>query len=845
MKAHSKPRTVFLFFMGLCFLPAGVLLAVWLVLPPLLERYVPPLVMQATGIKGLRLEVRHAGLFGVDLEAVTLGDPSAPGLIIDTAKIDFSFTGLLKKEIKRVHLSGVRVSAEYANGTFSIPGVFPGNPNPGDGIFPASEEPRQSAWNLQIGRFELADGGIFLKTDGLPLHIPFDLLLYPTNPGTDRLVGELNLRPYGQPVNLKADIDLPANTIFICMDSPSLPLNRFSAVQVLAKGLNLTGSTARVNIKSKWVLDPNGIKGDGTFHAGIVSLQEGHSMPSFSEAVNLSGGFKVDIPRSDSWSFALNSLSTPEETAPVQGIRVKTDTFRVSFGAPVFQVSGKGGASGGQTEWYVSISDLTTENDAASFVVPHAGFRGTVSWNTLKENSFLAFSCTADPLELKSEAARVSIPRLTLAGQFDRTPAGEIRFSGAAGLSKAMVSLPLTGIEVNGISAELPVRWPREPTADTGKFNIASIQRNREKIGSASGKLREVDMLLEVEGVHRSLLVPGLEITFAGRSVISGDNGPGASLQYRSLPFKAKTPLDLGRFIPGAAGIALDGEFTLAGDFEYGSCGPRSALTASFLHGTLKKADAGLSMEDIEAQIHFPDLISFKSDPKQVIRFASADFGGIHIRKGEVEFQVESLDSIFIEKTGFAWCNGHVDVHALRITGGEQDYHVNLYCDRLNLAELLEQFGAAESDGTGTVNGKIPIRYTRGKLLFDDGFLYSTPGHGGTIKIQGTETLLAGIPPNTPQFAQMELAKEALKSYKYNWATLGITTEGEDLLLRLELDGKPTLPLPFIYQQEAGGFARIGSGEKGSLFQGINMNINFRLPLDKILQYRDLFKTIN
>jgi len=110
--------------------------------------------------------------------------------------------------------------------------------------------------------------------------------------------------------------------------------------------------------------------------------------------------------------------------------------------------------------------------------------------------------------------------------------------------------------------------------------------------------------------------------------------------------------------------------------------------------------------------------------------------------------------------------------------------------------------------------------------------------------VSGTEMLTAGIPKDTLQYAQLELAREALKDYSYNWVKLGLNTEGKALLLRMQMDGKPAKELPFRYDKQIGGFIKVGSGGTGSIFQGISLDVNFRLPLDKILTYQDILKNI-
>jgi hypothetical protein len=64
------------------------------------------------------------------------------------------------------------------------------------------------------------------------------------------------------------------------------------------------------------------------------------------------------------------------------------------------------------------------------------------------------------------------------------------------------------------------------------------------------------------------------------------------------------------------------------------------------------------------------------------------------------------------------------------------------------------------------------------------------------------------------------------------------------MVMRLQFDGKPVKPLPFRYQQDLGSFVRVETGEQGSLFQGISLDVNLRLPLNQLLKYKDIVNMI-
>jgi hypothetical protein len=115
----------------------------------------------------------------------------------------------------------------------------------------------------------------------------------------------------------------------------------------------------------------------------------------------------------------------------------------------------------------------------------------------------------------------------------------------------------------------------------------------------------------------------------------------------------------------------------------------------------------------------------------------------------------------------------------------KDEYLITLFCDRLRLADLLEQFGVFGVSGGGTVNGRIPVTISKGKISFEDGFLYSTPGGGGKIKIEGTDVFKAGMTPGTPEYIQMDIASEALKAFDYSWVKLSLNTDNEELTVKL------------------------------------------------------------
>ncbi len=402
-------------------------------------------------------------------------------------------------------------------------------------------------------------------------------------------------------------------------------------------------------------------------------------------------------------------------------------------------------------------------------------------------------------------------------------------------------------VESNGLALHSPLELTVSELAGTGvlagnggsgsgTLQLARIMLNGQDLG---GLLLTAEQQAEgvlFAGSHASKALEGMRVEIKGEVGSSPVNGLHGSLQL-SAPRQKFTAFNLGRFVKAEQEITLAGEFGLqaAGAF---SGGARSGELRLQLDDTrLELPNREIVVSGLNLSLAFPDLFQQKSLPAQPLSFATAKAGKLAFADGKFAFQVESPSSLFLESGVFAWCDGLVSTQGLRLHSTRKDYEMTLLCDRLRLASLLAQFGVQGAEGEGTLNGRIPISVVDGRVRFVDGFLNSPPGEGGTIRVGDVGVLTAGIPKDTPQFSQLDFAGAALKDFRYNWAKLRLNSEGDELLLQIKLDGQPSRSIPFRYNSESGSFTRLEAGETGGITHPIRLDMNLRVPFQKIMAY--------
>jgi hypothetical protein len=265
-----------------------------------------------------------------------------------------------------------------------------------------------------------------------------------------------------------------------------------------------------------------------------------------------------------------------------------------------------------------------------------------------------------------------------------------------------------------------------------------------------------------------------------------------------------------------------------------------SGNTALLLEEGVIEIDGGKGLiSGLNCSVDMQRLPEIVSSPSQLCTAESMTFGNIHFTDIEAAFRIDAPDTIFIEKSRARWCRGMLESTSLDLSLTDKKIETVFYCSRINFADLLNQFGLDQADGEGSVNGKLPVHFSASGVRFDDGFLFSTPGTGGIVKFSNTDMLRQGV-GSVDAGGYLEYSMAAMEDFSYNWTKLSFNSAGEELLLTMQLDGKPRTPLPYKFKE-----GKIVNTAEGSGMQyPIRLDVNFRLPLDDLFRVGQNINTI-
>ncbi|WP_022668352.1 intermembrane phospholipid transport protein YdbH family protein [Desulfospira joergensenii] len=781
---------------------------------------------------------------------------------------------------QKLILSGISLKGEMdESNKFIIQGIGPETGS----VSGDTEKSVQDILPLLPKKLVVKNSLIFLTLRGRGIHIPFEVLasIDQENKRTD-LSGEFTL--FGNKVQILAGLDLRKLSIrdfagaiqSFTMDAAGFELGDLvsllgpsdspflfsggSDIRIVKKGRSDWGvSLSKINLARPWGLGIDSLSADLGLENKILTLNTGFNLicrelpgiriqkPGSGSKepgplpISLSGRLQLDLGGGGQGP-KLKSLNL--ETSTLKGLVVAQDLQRIRVEDPFMALTLKGDKEKIKGKIFIRSgrvwADLEGGKIAGRSLEIESDIRGKAYETSKQAGTGLSLA-----LDLKSRISGIRVGASGVRGEFKALETRALfRFdggdnpelTGVAGLINGQVSFPGLGVECRGIRASLPFKIGADGRYKQGTFSVDSIQYGKRPGIRMSGEMAQTGPLeLEFKGDLACPDVEELKLDFSGNADL--DKTVSARVDF-SAPFFRLLSERVRALVP-ELGLAAEYDLGLScrGGISYKGEKIQTHGKVIIHDGSLSLPDMNLKAEGIEAALELNDLLTPESLPGQILTMESIESGKLKFTDARIRFSIEDGEFIHIENARAGWCKGLVTSESIRFPSKDRQNKLIIYCDRLELARLLEQIGAFQAMGEGTLSGRIPVTYAHGSISFDNGFLFSTPGKGGAVKIGNTEKITTGIPVDSPQFVQLDLAREALKNFDYTWAKLSLNTVKDTLDLKMELDGKPSNVLPFEYKKELGSFVRVKAGSPGSHFQGIKLDVNLKLPFNQVMKF--------
>jgi hypothetical protein len=787
-------------------------------LPVYLKSCILPSVGHRMDIGEVKMGDGGIGFGQLYIDGFRAGPKNNPFLTLDTIRLAYSFSSLWRGHFDKLIIIGPALRCAYVDKKFTIPGI-----DINKRLLPDVTQTKRRPFSFKLPGFtideiDIRKATVICQWEDKLIRLPFNMKLMVS----DDLANS----------RFKVNWSITESDISCLADLVSAGATEFLTGRLDLKGYTLLNKTQEH------------MEASGNMDIVLAPFRSGPSplIQTFAP-ITTNVDYGIHLGKNYRWRFALTAFASANTGDTLPNARLILRDFNWFARLAQLKAAGRSDISHRSIEFAAKLVDLTGAANDMRVKMPQALLNGKINFNPSIEPRSLsmAFETSGSQMEIVRAASNLSVNKLSWQGRLGFGPNGSIALDGAVKLADAHLTDTVLKTRISGIDVRLPIKWPAAGAAAQGSITVKTSGYKDINLGPTTAAIRFQRDAIRFSGNFVNRVLPGLDLNFSGAVPFSIGKGGAVEIEFSSSSDKPNVDIPLKKIITDLEGVDLNGKIDLHGTVKWANGRLGGFAAANFQNGRLVYKD-NLVIDGIHVACHWPDLNGLFSAAQQTFHFDKASIGNIILNGGDIDFKIDSPDSVFIEKGTLHWCDGKVHTYAVRIPPPESDYNLVFYCDRLKLSELLKQVGTFKADGNGTVNGRIPLRLYKKNISFDDAFLYSTPGQGGSIHLTGTQMLTAGVTPGTSHHAQIELAREALKDYTYTWVKLHLTSKNEQLLFKMQFDGKPTHRLPFIFKKDVGGFVKTRTVEEGSLFQGIRLDVNFNLPLNKILFYGSKLK---
>lgn len=829
------------------------------------------LVAQAEkfGLKNLQFRALHVGWRRLDLADVTLGDAAAPALRIPYLSMEYSLAGLWQKKIRNVRLVGASIKIEDRGQGFQFQGMT------------APLEPQaQNAEMFSIERLSLEDGNLRLAWGGRSLQIPIDATLRASGPDYSFAV---LMRPLAETVRLQGTVDKNFTAGKITWEIPGFPLQ--TLIDQAGFGSAAWGQ-GRIAAQGEMILKDGKFQTAAVSVSGLGDLrltfpdQASVLLDLFSLAFHLEGDFRVrDIVASiqgRNLRFGELAVESPFHM-DVRGrcwpdLEFSSRDLRIARPLPVGIERIAGKITGPWTAAQINgdfrlqtgnrmLAALGLPGEISRPYAVDGDFQGSlktgkISW-TLRARGkqgialFLGQDSLQGRLDMNvflngdgqhlhaSAACRMPDADLQLAGYRARAEVfsgnaeleygfgGNFRGRGLVELSGGNVAANEgAGLEAAGIRLNMPWQWPGNGPGPEGGFSIARLQNNGMGWQDISGILVQKDATIRFSGSMHSVLAK-IAVSFQG-DVAPTPAGGGLRADFSMPPVVLPAKTSLQPLHPLLQGISGGGSFQAEGRIWARNDAAGGSATVKIADADFDQKEEGIAVRGVNGSITLDRLFDFVTAPAQRIVFRELKWQDKSFSNGELVFAGESGGSVFIESGRFDWCQGKIIIAPFRLEPGKTDFLMTFYCDRVNFAQMLNALlGKAVVSGDAEMNGIVPVRMVDGSPVFLDGYLYSTPGSSGNLKVSQPELISGG----------QVLVEEAIRDFRYNWIKVKMSSRDDRLDMVVSIDGAPAQKLPLRYDAKKKDFIKDPAGGRHVQLKGLLLDIRF-LDID----LKDLLK---
>jgi len=366
-------------------------------------------------------------------------------------------------------------------------------------------------------------------------------------------------------------------------------------------------------------------------------------------------------------------------------------------------------------------------------------------------------------------------------------------WSALVNLDRGTLLIPEPAVRVEGISLSLPASAGTETTKE-GRFAVETVACSGIERPGPSGRLSFHDNHFRTEGIWQLLEVSPLSF----KTNLAFENGiPRGEAQlvqdWSPLPGRD----ELVRLVPWLEDIKFSGETRACATVSVAGPVITPRVEVSLRDGAVFSREKDVDVTGIAGSVIINSLEPVATPGNQAITVEHFRAGEFEAQKGLLVFRLEDRDRLFLEMMQWRLPEGGMlSLRGTRFDLTKKSTRLDVYLEKVDFVALLSRMTDGKIDGSGLVNGRIPVSYENGRVMLGNGYIHALPGTGrlGIRDEEWMNTLMHYVNEAMAGHAYLEIVadrmEEALRDFIYDYLTVDLRRVNGETSARVELRGE-------------------------------------------------------
>ena len=155
--------------------------------------------------------------------------------------------------------------------------------------------------------------------------------------------------------------------------------------------------------------------------------------------------------------------------------------------------------------------------------------------------------------------------------------------------------------------------------------------------------------------------------------------------------------------------------------------------------------DSYVKIKGLRGKLKFESLIDLRSEDSQYLRVDFFEAPGLKLDKTLIKYKIYSPEKVRIMRLNTTWCGGKIEGADILFNPAHQSLKCTVYASKVEMEQVMELMKGVECKANGSLYGRLILELRNGKVMDQDGFLYSEPGTELSLQMQGDNVIYDSI----------------------------------------------------------------------------------------------------